>query len=74
MINYLYEKKMKAIDLIIELQKCDPNVEVVFDATNDGAEMFKLMSVDQVDEIKTPENDKYIMLSCGVERPKQNNN
>lgn len=65
---------MKAIDLIIQLQKCNPNTEVVFEITSDEDEMFKLVSIGQVDQIRIPENDKYILLSSGVEYPEKNNN
>ncbi len=65
---------MKAIDLIIRLQQLPPNMEVMFDATNDGSEMFKLVSVDECEEIETESREKFILLSCEVDKqsPSQN--
>jgi len=65
---------MKVIELITALQEMDPNQEVMFDATKDDAEMFKFVSIDDVAEIQTSEGEHFVMLSCGVEHPEQNQN
>ena len=59
---------MRVIDAIIALQQQDPNMEIVFDATQPDAEMFKFVSVDIIEEIETEDGDKFVMLACGLEK------
>lgn len=60
---------MTVLDLILQLQQLPQNLQVVFDAGSEDAEMFKLATIDIVDEIETADGGKYVMLSCGVEFP-----
>ncbi len=52
-------------NLIELLYQLPQDMEVVFDASGDNSEVFKLVSVEEVDEVETELGEKLIMLSCG---------
>lgn len=56
---------MKVIDLIIELQKMPPNLEVVLDKTDvpTGAEFFILKGINCVEEVEIPGIGECVMLT-----------
>lgn len=60
---------MKVIDLIIKLQQLNPNRTVMFDATKENADMFKLVSIDEAEEIETSEGEQYVLLTCLADEP-----
>lgn len=67
---------MTAMDLIIELSKLPPDEEVVYDATQDGADAFCLVVVTGIDEIITDDGTRLILLNpneTGEERIDEKN-
>jgi len=56
---------MKVIDLIIALQQQDPNLDVVKDMTKEPSDVWKLAFIHGVEEVNTPEGEKYVMLHGG---------
>jgi hypothetical protein len=65
---------MRVKDLIKKLEDMPQDIEVLFDATPSDAEMFKFVSIDEVDEIEDPDGNKFILLFCGLETPEINEN
>jgi hypothetical protein len=66
---------MTCMDLIIELSKLPPDEEVVYDMTQDGAEAFCLVVVDDIGEIITDNGTRLILLNpdeVGEERIDEN--
>lgn len=58
---------MTIIDLIIQLQKVNPNLEVMLDMTKENAEFYHLVTITSVDDIEI-RNDKggyesFLLLS-----------
>lgn len=54
---------MKVVDLIIELSKLNPDLEVVYDATEDGEDQFRFVVVESLGEISTNIGDSYALLN-----------
>ncbi len=52
---------MKAIDLIIELQKLPANMEVMIDCTQDGT-MFHFKEIAQVEQVEVESLEDIIVL------------
>lgn len=53
---------MTTIDLIMELSKLPPDMEVIYQI-NDDNDRFTMIVVSEVDEIITDNDDHYIMLN-----------
>lgn len=54
---------MKVVDLIIELSKLNPDLEVVYDATEEGEDQFRFVVVESLGEISTNIGDSYALLN-----------
>lgn len=65
---------MRVKDLIKKLEEMPQDMEVLFDATSSDAEMFKFVSVDEIDEIEDPDGNKFVLLACGLETPEIHEN
>jgi hypothetical protein len=65
---------MRVKDLIKKLEDMPQDMEVLFDATPSDAEMFKLVSVDEIDEVEDSDGNKFVLLACGLETPEIHEN
>lgn len=54
---------MTVIDLMIQLQKHDPNKEVMLDHTTEGSTMFKFVETNFVSECTTAIGDEIILIT-----------
>jgi hypothetical protein len=54
---------MTAIDLIMLLSELPADAEVVYDATQDGENNFRLVVVEEVEEIITDDGTRLILLN-----------
>lgn len=54
---------MTVFDLIIKLQKLDPNKKVMLDLTKEEGRMFNFKELAFVDEVGTPEQMEYVVMS-----------
>jgi hypothetical protein len=59
---------MTCIDLIIELSKLPPDLEVVYDNTASGEMEFRLVVVETVGEIETDIKEKFVLLNVDNEK------
>ena len=64
---------MTVEEVIQKLQTMNPKMEVMFDATRPESEIFKFVSVDDVDEVKDPEGYKFVLMSCGLDEEDNQN-
>ncbi len=53
---------MIAQELINQLQKLNPLTEVVFDATENGDEGFRLAPIEKIEEIEDDKGESLILL------------
>ncbi len=54
---------MTVIDLIIQLQKLPPNMEIMIDHTREESKMFKFVELNFADEVETATGGKIVLLS-----------
>ena len=54
---------MTVIDLMIQLQKLPPNMEVMIDHTREESKMFKFVEVNYVGEVDTATGGPIVLIS-----------
>jgi hypothetical protein len=55
---------MTAVDLIIELSKLPPEMDVVYDNTMTGEHAYRLVYVENAKEIQDDIGRRFILLNC----------
>jgi hypothetical protein len=54
---------MKVVDLIIMLSQMPPDLEVVYNETQEDDQLFKLVYVEDVDEIEDNLQRRWVLLN-----------
>jgi len=54
---------MKVTDLIMELAQMPPELEVIYNTTREGEDIFRMMVVQNVGEIVTDTEERYVLLN-----------
>lgn len=57
---------MKVSELIEVLKDMHPDMEVMYDVTQNGATMFKFSAILEIDEVTTSENENIVLLHTGM--------
>lgn len=58
---------MTVIDLMIELSKLPPDLEVVYENTQKGDQGIRMVVVTTAGEIMTDTGDRFVLLNVGEE-------
>jgi hypothetical protein len=55
------------IDTLLDVE--DKNKEIFFDVTPANSRYYHFKSIDIIDDVESPEGEKFIVLSCALPPP-----